>query len=269
MNSSVTTGIRDEMKRLSVCVIVPTYNNQTTVLHVLNRLRVFASDIVVVNDGSTDNTLSMLTGYVQMLKSNDTKTMLTLISYSENQGKGNALRCGFLRAQELGFRYAVTIDSDGQHYPEDIPLFVECLKECISKKQERVLLIGNRNLQQENMPEGNTFANHFSNFWFSLQTWQRLPDTQSGFRLYSLEHLHGLQLITARYEAELELLVLAAWHGVSLQSVPIRVYYPPRDERTTHFRPFRDFFRISLLNTCLCILCFVYGWWAMLWHKLF
>ena len=257
--------IRQELRQYKVCVIVPTYNNHLTVLQVVERLLPFAADIIVVNDGSTDDTLTLLRDYQQL----QGDTQLHIVTYPENQGKGHALRSGFRQALSLDFDYAITIDSDGQHYPEDLPHFLTRLKECLAQGHERVLVVGNRKLQQENMPGGNTFANYFSNFWFMLQTWQYLPDTQTGYRLYPLHHLHGLKLITARYEAELELMVLAAWHGVRLESTPIRVYYPPREERVTHFRPFWDFVRIFVLNTTLCFLCIVCGWWMMLWHRVF
>lgn len=252
--------IRDELRQLGVCVIVPTYNNRNTVLQVIERLRPFAYDIIVVNDGSTDDTLALLQSVSEPLD---------IVTYPDNQGKGHALRSGFRRAQQLGFEYAITIDSDGQHFPEDLPLFVQALREQQARGHRRVLIVGNRKLHHENMSGGSTFANYFSNFWFALQTWQYLPDTQTGFRLYPLRHLHGLRLITARYEAELELMVLAAWHGVRLVSTPIRVYYPPRAERVSHFRPLRDFGRIFVLNTVLCILCLLCGWWMLLWNRLF
>ena len=266
--------IREELRKLNVCVIVPTYNNHTTVLQVIDRLQPFAADILVVNDGSTDDTLDLLNNYKSALDVSqhaaaEDRTALHIVTYPDNQGKGHALRSGFRKALALGFDYAITIDSDGQHYPEDLPHFVTRLKDCQAQGHDRVLIVGNRKLQQENMPGGNTFANYFSNFWFALQTWQYLPDTQTGYRLYPLHHLHGLNLITARYEAELELMVLAAWHGVRLESTPIRVYYPPREERVTHFRPFWDFVRIFILNTVLCVLCILCGWWMMLWHWCF
>ena len=118
------------------------------------------------------------------------------------------------------------------------------------------------------MPGGNTMANRLSNFWFAAQTGIRLPDTQTGFRLYPLRRLSGVHLITARYEAELELLVFAAWAGVELLSVPVRVYYPPQGERVTHFRPFADFMRITLLNTAFWLVALFYGWPKALLRKL-
>lgn len=260
--------VREELKKLNVCIIVPTYNNHKTIIQVVESLSRYADDIIVVNDGSTDDTYERLTAHASTLKPGSDPN-LYIESYPANKGKGHALRHGFHKALELGFDYAITIDSDGQHYAEDLPNFIDSLKESLEQGQKRVLIVGNRKLHQENMPGGNTFANYFSNFWFAVQTWQYLPDTQTGYRLYPLHHLHGLSLITARYEAELELLVLASWHGVKLVSTPIRVYYPPQGERVTHFRPFWDFCRIFVLNTVLCICCFLCGWWMLIWHKLF
>ena len=109
------------------------------------------------------------------------------------------------------------------------------------------------------MPRKNTFANRFSNFWFRLQTAQKLDDTQSGFRIYPLDRLYGMWLVTSRYEAELELMVYAAWHGVRVTGVPVRVLYQPEGERVSHFRPFWDFFRITVLNTLLCFGAVLYA----------
>ena len=121
------------------------------------------------------------------------------------------------------------------------------------------MIIGNRQLEGADRSGGSKFANQFSNFWFYVQTGRALKDTQTGYRLYPLRKLHGLSLLTSRYEAELELLVFASWHGVKIVSVPVGVYYPPRAERVSHFRPGMDFARISMLNTVLCMLAVVYG----------
>ena len=99
-----------------------------------------------------------------------------------------------------------------------------------------------------------------------MQTGRKLSDTQTGYRLYPLKRLHGLSLLTSRYEAELELLVFASWHGVELVEIPIDVYYPPKEERVSHFRPGKDFARISVLNTVLCFLAVVYGLPLRLWR---
>lgn len=218
------------------CIIIPTYNNCRTVADVVERSRTVCPDVIVVNDGSTDKTADVLCGLD-----------VTVLDHDRNRGKGQALRTGLKHAVLNGFTHAVTLDADGQHFPEDIPVLL-----AESKLNPDDLIIGCRNLTSENMPRKNTFANRFSNFWLRLQTGQKLDDTQSGFRIYPLNSIYGMGLMTSRYEAELELMVYAAWHGVQLRGVPVRVLYQPEGERVSHFRPFWDFFRISLLNTVLC-----------------
>lgn len=229
-----------------VCAIIPTYDNGTTVLDVVCRVLDHLPDIIVVDDGSTDGTADAITA---------SGLPVTLVRYSSNRGKGHALVAGFRRAMDMGFDYAVTIDSDGQHFPDDIPLLLQA-----HRQHPLALVVGERDFNQDNMPGGNSFANKFSNFWFRLQTGIPLRDTQTGFRLYPLRRLRWLGVTTSRYEAELQMLVFAAWHGTELLPVPVRVYYPPAGQRVTHFRPFKDFARISLLNTVLCFGAVVYGW---------
>ena len=240
---------------MGVCVVVPTYNNGTTLLSVIHSLQEYCGDIIVVDDGSTDGTGELL----KMLPE-----VVTKISYPVNKGKGHALGRGFDMARERGFRYAATIDSDGQHKASDLPSFVSALEQ-----HPDSLIIGSRNLRQENMPYRNTFANRFSNFWFALQTGHILSDTQVGYRVYPLQAMRNMRFHTSRYEAELEMLVRCAWRCIPIIPVATQVYYPPKDERVSHFRPFKDFLRISLLNTVLCIVAIVYGYPSMCIRKLF
>ena len=129
------------------------------------------------------------------------------------------------------------------------------------------MIIGARKIRA-NQPKKSSFANKFSNFWFNLQTLKNITDTQSGFRAYPLEKIKNTTILSNRYEAELEIIVRLAWKGVKVESLPIDVYYPPIEERVSHFRPDIDFIRISILNTCLTILAFAYGYPSMLWHKI-
>lgn len=240
------------MKQKRIAVVVPSYNNAKTVVEVLSELLSYTHDIILVDDGCTDNTLELVQA---------AHLPIDIVSLNPNQGKGKALLAGFDRARELGFKFAVTIDSDGQHYPSDLPKLVE-------KCQEGTLVVGQRTFDHENMPSGSTFANKFSNFWFTLQTGIKLDDTQTGYRIYPLNDLRWKKLITSRYEAELEMMVFAAWHGVDIVKVPIKVYYPPVGERVSHFRPYKDFGRISLLNTALCFGAGFYGWPVILCRKI-
>ena len=241
-----------------ICVIVPTYNNEKTIVDVLRRIQAYTHNIIVVNDGSTPETMETLTVAF------DASELPEIVDYTPNRGKGYALMRGFRRALELGYRHAVTIDSDGQHFPEDIPAIMDC-----HSANKGALVVGSRNLTADNMPSKNTFANKFSNFWFRLQTGIPLEDTQSGYRLYPLDAINLRWPITPRYEAELELLVFSAWRGVPVVSVPVRVYYPPEGERVSHFRPFWDFFRISVLNSILTFGALFYYLPVRLWRRLF
>ena len=236
-----------------ICVVIPTYNNAGTIDSVVNKALVECNDIIVVNDGSTDETSSILRSIPR----------ITLVEYDKNKGKGYALKKGFAQALQMGFSYAITIDGDGQHYPEDIPLFLQA-----NQRHPGSLIIGNRNLTGIERSKGSSFANKFSNFWFFIQTGKRLSDTQTGYRLYPIKKLPLLSLLTSRYEAELELLVFSSWHGISIHPIPIEVYYPPKEERVSHFRPVKDFARISILNTVLCLLAVVYGLPLRIWRFL-
>ena len=243
------------MENSTICVVIPTYNNAGTLATVIDAVLQYITPIVVVNDGSTDQTKEILNQY---------KEKITVISYTKNKGKGYALNRGFDCAEQMGCQYVLTLDSDNQHYATDIPLFVEA-----NKQYPNALLIGNRNLTQDNMPKKNTFANKFSNFWFALQTGTKLPDTQTGYRLYPLKKMKHLRPLTSRYEAELEMLVRCAWRGIKLISIPIQVYYAPEEERVSHFRPGVDFFRISLLNTLFVFLALFYGYPSKFFRYLF
>ncbi|MGE4513659.1 MAG: DUF2062 domain-containing protein, partial [Chryseobacterium sp.] len=167
-------------------------------------------------------------------------------------GKGNGLKIGFRKAKKLDYNYAITIDSDGQHYPDDIPVFVEALQ----SEKEDVLLIGNRNMSQDGIPKKSSFGNRFSNFWFWFETGIKLEDTQSGYRLYPL-HKIPKKYFTPKFEFEIEIIVRTAWRHIPVKNVPVKVLYDP-EERVSHFRPFKDFTRISILNTILVTITLVY-----------
>jgi glycosyltransferase involved in cell wall biosynthesis len=225
-----------------ICVLIPTYNNEKTLRRVIDGVLEYTQNIIVVNDGATDSTSEILKTYPQ----------ITVLHLPENKGKGNGLKIGFRKAKDLGFHHAITIDSDGQHYPNDIPVFVEALL----AENEDVLLIGNRNMSQDGIPKKSSFGNRFSNFWFWFETGIKLEDTQSGYRLYPL-HRIPKKYFTPKFEFEIEIIVRTAWRHVPVKNVPIKVLYDPA-ERVSHFRPFKDFTRISILNTVLVTITLFY-----------
>ena len=236
-------SLKEKVDVLKACVIIPTYNNAATLAAVIEDVAQYSNHIIVVNDGSTDNTVDIVKQF----------PAVQFISYIKNVGKGWALRKAFAYAAEKGYKYAITIDSDGQHFAKDIPAFINKLEQ-----EPNAIIIGARNMGQASVPGGSSFGNNFSNFWFKVETGITSKDTQSGFRLYPLEPLKKMRFITRKYEFEIEVLVRAAWKGVNIVSVPVTVYYAPAAERISHFRPFKDFFRISVLNTILVLISFLY-----------
>lgn len=233
--------VQNAISEKKICVLIPTYNNEKTLKRVIDGVLDYTENIIVINDGSTNSTLQILEKY-----------SITVINLSENKGKGYALKLGFRKAKESGYNYAITIDSDGQHYPDDIPVFVENLLQ----ENEDVLLIGNRNMSQDGIPKKSSFGNRFSNFWFWFETGIKLEDTQSGYRLYPL-HKIPKKYFTPKFEFEIEIIVRTAWRHVPVKNVPIKVLYDPA-ERVSHFRPFKDFTRISILNTILVTITLFY-----------
>ncbi|MFI5152232.1 MAG: DUF2062 domain-containing protein [Chitinophagales bacterium] len=228
---------------LRVCVIIPTFNNASTLSGVIQDISNYTKDILVINDGSTDDTSKILES-ISFLKS---------IQYQKNRGKGWALRQGFKYAMDLGYSYAISFDSDGQHFAKNLPAFLEKLQTARNS-----IIIGSRNMGQVSVPGKSSFGYKFSNFWFRVETGIKAPDTQSGFRLYPLHSLKKMHFFTRKYEFEIEVLVRSAWKGIGIDWVPVEVYYAPKEERVSHFRPFTDFARISLLNSILVFLTFFY-----------
>ncbi len=245
-------SIAHSLEESDILILIPTYNNAGTLRRVLSEILELCqcekttpskSRVLVVNDGSTDSSSEILKGF---------ENQISLIEYPENKGKGWALRQGFRFAIENDYRHVITIDSDGQHYPEDLVLFVEKIKECPDS-----LIMGSRDMKGAGAPTKSSFGNKFSNFWFYLETGIKLPDTQTGFRCYPVKALKKLRLYTRKFELEIEVIVKLAWAGVPVHSLPVKVKYDP-DERVSHFRPFKDFTRISILNTYLVILTFLW-----------
>lgn len=225
--------------------MIPTFNNARTLRRVLEEVKTHTDHILVINDGSTDETPAILADFPE----------IDQLQLAKNKGKGNALKQGFQKAGNLGYRFAITIDSDGQHYADDFQVFFD---ELDAHDGEDMLLIGSRNMEGPNIPKQNSFGNKFSSFWFWVETGILLSDTQCGLRLYPLEVVNKIQLFTPKFEFEIEVIVKTAWRGVPVKNLPVKVLYDP-DERVSHFRPFVDIVRITLLNIWFVFVAFFYA----------
>ncbi|MUP45661.1 DUF2062 domain-containing protein [Gramella sp. BOM4] len=237
---------QSRFEALNCCVIVPTYNNAGTLHHFLQDLKTYTNSIIIINDGSTDATAEILKNYSE----------LHLLKHAENKGKGMALKTGWNAAEELGYDYAISIDSDGQHYPDDLDVFLTELEKQKATGPD-LLLVGDRNMGREGIPGKSSKGNRFSNFWYFVVTGIELRDTQSGYRLYPVKLINSLNLITSKFELEIEVLVKAAWNHAEVRNIPIKVLYK-EDERVTHFRPFWDIVRIVHLYMWFVLVSFFY-----------
>jgi len=215
---------------------IPVYNNAATIVDVASRARQQLPHVLVIDDGSTDADLR------DLLKDVD----VTVIRHSENRGKGAALATAFDAASQAGARYLVSLDGDGQHFPEDIPMFFPHLS-------DNTILIGSRDEVVGDMPPSSHFGRDFSDFWIGVETGVIVRDTQSGFRVYPVKHMRELRIASRHYSFEMEIITRALWAGLHIQSVPVRVFYPDQAKRVSSFDPIRDNARIALIHTQLVL----------------
>lgn len=234
--SKDTPTLQSKFYQHQTCILIPTFNNAGTLKRVIDQILQYTESLIVINDGSTDNTAEILSNYPQ----------IDVHHIEKNGGKGKALRKGFAIALASGYQYVITMDSDGQHYPDDLPVFLDVLENKKTTDPEP-LIIGSRKMDDPSVPDKSSVGNKISTFMFWIVTGIRLRDTQCGYRLYPLELVNSLKLFTSKFELEIEVLVKAAWKGSDVQNIPVKVLYDP-DERVTHFRPFQDVVRITLLN---------------------
>lgn len=220
-----------------VLIAIPVYNHAATLRRVAEGVLRHHDRVLVVDDGSSMPVAPLLAGLP-----------VELLRHPRNLGKGAALRSAADWGLQRDYTHMICLDADGQHDPDDLPPFFAAIDE-----HPRALIVGHRDFAQETIPGSSRFGRRFSNFWLRLQTGNRLKDSQSGFRAYPLLLFEQLRFWTRRYNFEVEVLVRSAWAGLELREVDISVYYPPGDERISHFRGFMDNWRLTLLNTHLTL----------------
>jgi glycosyltransferase involved in cell wall biosynthesis len=212
-------------------VVIPVYNHAGHVADVARRSLGLGLPVIVVDDGSSDAPAEVLGGL---------EGIITL-QHEENQGKGAALLTGFATAWEIGCDWALSIDADGQHNPEDAVRLLEA-----AKGGERMIVVGRRDgMESDRVPWTSRFGRGFSNFWVWASGGPPIGDSQSGFRLYPLPETMDLEVRARRYQFEVEVLVRARQQGIRIVETPVGVVYQPRGERVSHFRPWLDFWRNS------------------------
>ncbi|MHB8151037.1 MAG: glycosyltransferase family 2 protein [Desulfobulbia bacterium] len=216
---------------MKVAVIIPVYNHEQRIGEVIRQAMKLGLPLFVIDDGSTDTTPKIIRDIPG----------ISVIRHPVNLGKGAALLTGFAAAVGQGCDWAITIDGDGQHFPEDATSLLRAAGE-----NRRIIVVGRREgMAGKNVPWTSRFGRGFSNFWVWAAGGPRIADSQSGFRLYPLPEALHLGVKATRYQFEVEVLVRAKQRGINTVEAPVRVVYQAKGERVSHFQPWRDFWRNS------------------------
>jgi glycosyltransferase involved in cell wall biosynthesis len=213
---------------LRVAAVIPAYQAAATIEDVVRGTRAVLPDVLVVDDGSTDATGARAVD-----------AGATVLRQEPNAGKGAALVRGFHHWEARGFTHAVSLDADGQHYPDEIAVLLRA-----AERDPYALVVGVRRKEGQEISTVARFGNWVADTLMEQLAGQALPDTQSGFRVYPITGTLAIPTVGRRYDFETEILFRAARRGVPLVGVPVRVFYPPVAERVSHFDPWRDTLRI-------------------------
>lgn len=224
-------------------VVAPTYNNDSSLAGVLERISATGLTAIVVNDGSSDQTPEILERWRTAHESHRIAE-----THAENRGKAAALATGFRRARELGFTHAITIDTDGQLAPEELTHFVEAAEE-----NPVALVLGERNPDECDVPASRRLGWWMTALGLWLETGQHISDSQCGFRAYPLVAFDVVRCIAGRFAFESEFITRALWAGCRCVRVPVSCIYPPKGEGCSHYKTFRDSTYIFLLHALLTI----------------
>jgi glycosyltransferase involved in cell wall biosynthesis len=214
---------------MSTCILIPAYNAEKTIVAVVLECLKHRMQVVVVDDGSEDETSAVLSDFP-----------VKLIRHRRNQGKGAALETGFSWAIKLGFDAVVTVDADGQHDVAAIPQLVEK-----ASRGGFGILIASRHTQFEQMSRLRKCWNRIGVWCIWKRTGFEITDSQSGFRCYSLEVLKNLSLRANGYALEMEIILKAWRNGFSIGSLPVAALVAD-GRATSHYRPFKDTASISM-----------------------
>ena len=220
---------------LQILLVIPTYDNANTIINVVSNAFKTGYDVLVVNDGCTDKTKTLIEP-LPALK----------IEHSRNRGKGAAILTAAKWASNRNYTHIITIDADGQHYPSEVSKFIPKIE-----KNPLSIIVGTRNFSNAEVPGKSRFGRKFSNFWLKVACGTSIPDSQSGFRAYPVDALLRLKLNETGYNFEIEVLAKAVWAGLSLESVDVSVHYSEATKKASHFDPLLDNIRISKTYTKL------------------
>lgn len=208
------------------CVVIPAYREGGRIGSVVADVLKFMPDVIVVDDGSPDQTSAEAEQAGAMV-----------VRHEVNQGKGAALDTGFKAARKREFDFVITLDGDGQHAASDLPGFVSAYR-----TTGVPVLVGNRMADTRAMPFVRRMTNRFMSWLLSREMGQRVPDTQCGFRLYKLSAISELATQSGRFAAESEILMDLSHRGIGIGSVPVTTIY---GTETSKIHPVKDTIRFA------------------------
>ena len=214
---------------MRTCALIPAFNEAPYIANVVERARQHVEEVVVIDDGSDDGTAD-LAGMAGA----------TSLRLPENRGKASALSVGIGYARDQNFTHVITLDGDGQHLPEDIPVMLR-----VAEKTGADLVIGARSFDRARMPPSRYFSNTVGSRLASALVGREIRDSQSGFRLFRLEKLDAANLRSRCYELEMEILIKMARSGCTIAHAPVRTVYDDGHARSK-MKPVRDTVRVCL-----------------------
>ena len=209
--------------------MIPAYHEEKHIRDVVRRTRQKLDDVLVVDDGSTDETAKRAR-----------ETGAEVIVHEQNRGKGETIKTGLRHWLERNFDFVIILDADGQHRPEEIDRFVAA---ALSGDQPK-LILGNRMQDLSSMPRLRQFVNHWMSQRISAVCGQEIPDTQCGYRMLHRELIPELLGGSARFDYETEMLIVASRKGFRIVSVPITTVY---SDEVSSIHPVRDTIRFFML----------------------
>lgn len=214
---------------MRTCALIPAFNEAPYIANVVERARQHVAEVVVIDDGSNDGTADIAGA-----------AGATCLRSPKNCGKASALRTGIDLARDRKFTHVITLDGDGQHWPEDIPVIIR-----VAERTGADLIIGARSFDRTRMPGPRYYSNIIGSRLASALVGCEIRDSQSGFRLFRLDKLDGAKLRSRSYELEMEVLIKMARSGCTIAHAPIRTVYDDGQARSK-MKPVRDTVRVCL-----------------------
>lgn len=215
-------------KKISFCVLIPAYNEQNHIGQLLDDVKKYADDILVVDDGSSDDTLAVVK-----------KAGVEYIEHKVNKGKGASLSDGYRYVIDKNYDYVLVMDGDAQHAPDDIAGFIKTAEETSVD-----IILGNRMESTKDMPWLRFFTNRFMSWLISKVAGQSIYDSQCGFRLISIQVLKNIEVESQNYDAESEFLIKASRAGYKISSVGIKTIYAGQESKIHKVRDTIRFFKL-------------------------